>query len=233
MHPFDCIVLAIPHATGSFDASLWSNQAAVMRDARRWTDWHTDRVFTDAAHDEQRIRAVIGHISRFDCDLERLEDDPLEIIGQGRLYTKSHSGAVRTVPMDKSAQWLQVWREYREQIVSAAADASRPLLLDCHSFPADLAPAVDVCLGWNEDASRPPDEVIATAQAAFQSQGFRVACNIPYGNSILPESWHGPTMLVELNKAIYLNERNLSLLPSANRVGEALHRLYEMMLGLS
>lgn len=231
MQPYDRIVLAIPHATGDFDVSLWSDPVSVTNDARRWTDWHTDRLFAGAGRGEPRVRAVVGRVSRFDCDLERLEHDPLEDVGQGRLYARSHSGAGRVVPSDRAARWLRAWRRYRERIVAAGADAERPFLLDCHSFPADLAPDVDVCLGWNEDESRPTDDVLGASRAAFERRGFRVAFNKPYGNSILPDGWRGPSMLVELNKAVYLDESDLSLIPSAESVRDALRDLYSALLG--
>ncbi len=231
MQPFDRIVLAIPHATGIFDVSLWTDPVSVTNDARRWTDWHTDRLFAGAGRGESRVRSVVGRVSRFDCDLERLEHDPLEDVGQGRLYTRSHSGAERAVPPDRAARWLRAWRRYRERIVAAGADAKRPFLLDCHSFPADLAPDVDICLGWNEDESCPEDDVLGTCRSTFERHGFRVAFNKPYGNAILPDGWRGPSMLVELNKAIYLDEENLSLIPRAELVRTALHDLYSTLLG--
>ena len=44
----------------------------------RWTDWYTDELFTDSWGSDPRIRYLVGTVSRFDCDLERLENDPLE-----------------------------------------------------------------------------------------------------------------------------------------------------------
>lgn len=231
MQPYDRIVLAIPHATGDFDVSLWSDPVSVTNDARRWTDWHTDRLFAGAGRGEPRVRTVVGRVSRFDCDLERLEHDPLEDVGQDRLYTRSHSGAGRVVPSDRAARWLRAWRRYRERIVAAGASAERPFLLDCHSFPADLAPNVDVCLGWNDDSSRPGDDTLSAARAAIEAHGLRVAFNIPYGNSILPDGWRGPSMLVELNKSVYLDESTLAILPRADLVRDALGSLYGTILG--
>ena len=231
MQPFDRIVLAIPHATGVFDVSLWSDPVSAASDARRWTDWHTDLLFEGAGRGEPRVRPVVGRVSRFDCDLERLEQDPLEGVGQGRLYSRAHSGATRVVPADRAKRWLRDWRRYRADVVAAAEGARRPFLLDCHSFPAELAPDVDVCLGWNEDASRPTDDVLGACRAAFERHGFRVACNNPYGNAILPDGWRGPSMLVELNKAIYLDESDLSLIPQAGLVKQTLRDLYSALLG--
>ena len=128
---------------------------------------------------------------RFDCGLERLENVSLEALGQGRLYVRSHSGAPRRVPAGAAARWLSEWRGYRERIVAAASGANRPFLLDCHSFPADLAPDVAVCQGSNEGAPRPARDVFTSARAAVEAHGFRVAFNTPYGNSILPAGWEG------------------------------------------
>lgn len=58
-----------------------------------------------------------------------------------------------------------------------------------------------------------------------------LACNVPYGNAILPDGWRGPSMLVELNKAIYLDESDLSLIPQAGLVKPALRDLYSTLLG--
>lgn len=232
MNAFTGLVLAIPHATGRFNVSLWSDSAAVIRDARRWTDWHTDRLFQEAGSGNPHIRSVVAYVSRFDCDFERLQHDPLESIGQGRLYVRSHSGATRSIPSDLAMLWLREWGHYRTRIVEAAVDWSRPFLLDCHSFPADLAPDVDICLGWNEDTSRPHDAVLAAARAALEKHGFRVAFNRPYGNALLPDGWRGPSLLVELNKRIYLNETSLTLLANAARVTAALHDLYAALLGI-
>ncbi len=210
MQPFDHVILAIPHATGVFDTSLWSDPKAVARDARRWTDWYTDELFTDSRGTDPRIRYLVGTVSRFDCDLERLENDPLEQIGQGRLYTRSHSGATRAVPEDRAGEWLDAWREWRFAARHLALDCPRPILIDCHSFPSDLAPDVDVCLGFNDDETKPADDVLAAVRDALEALDLRVAFNIPYGNALSPEGFPGPSLLVELNKRLYMNERSLA-----------------------
>lgn len=117
------IILAIPHSTGHFDLSSWDKPELVMQDALNFTDWHTDRLF--GYHDNPRIISVIGGVSRFDCDLERMINDPLEKIGQGILYTVSHSGAKRKLypPGFKSGintpdtrLLMSRWYSYRAQL---------------------------------------------------------------------------------------------------------------------
>ena len=79
-------------------------------------------------------------------------------------------------------------------------------------------------------AIRPADDVLTAARSAFEAYGLRVAFNKPYGNATLPDGWRGPSMLVELNKATYLDERTLGLLPDARRVIDALRSLDDVLL---
>ncbi len=231
MQTYDRIVLAIPHAQPVFDLSLWSDPDTILKDVWRWTDWHTDNLFAYAEHCDPRIKHVIGRVNRFNCDFERLINDPLEEIGQGILYTSSHSGATRTIPEDKRREWLRAWELYRERIVKNGLGAKNPILLDCHSFPGDIDPEVDICIGWNEDESKPDDEVLSAVRGVLENAGFRVAFNKPYSNSILPEGWQGSSMLIELNKGIYMKEPDMELLPRAGDVDRVLRSMFDVLLG--
>lgn len=233
------IVLAIPHATGSFDTTLWSDPEAVERDARLWTDWYTDALYTKAAHDNPQVRSVVGRISRFDCDLERLEHDPMESVGQGRLYTRSMSGATRHVSQDRATRWVRAWEDYRAAIRFAAFDCPRPLLLDCHSFPSMLAPEVDVCLGFNDDASRPGEWLLERTAAVFSRAGLRVSFNTPYSNALRPDGYDGVSLCIELRKGLYMEEdtlrptrKNSSSQTSWEDIHGLLHTLYSELLAI-
>ncbi len=237
---FSHLILAIPHATGCFDETLWSDGTLVRQDAALWTDWFTDDLFGGAATgDNSAIFPVVGGVSRFDCDLERLERDPMEAIGQGRLYRRSPSGATRIIPADRAECWIREWVEYRERIVAASRRGPRPFVLDCHSYPTVFCPEVDVCLGFNEDASRPAQEVLNLAFRIFDEAGFRVAFNRPYSNSLTPDGYEGPSLMIELRKGVYMDEK--ALLPfrdvgdgnqreAWNRIATALTRLYGSLL---
>ncbi len=187
MAAYTNLILAIPHSTGEFDFSLWLDPELVSRDVRLWTDWHTDKLFSLDGMTNSRIRRLIGSVSRFDCDLERLEDDPLESEGQGRLYRRSHAGATReTIPPERAAAWLSLWAEWRVAARYFSLDCQRPLLIDCHSFPSAFAPDVDFCIGFNDDATRPPDEALAIVRDVIEASGYRVSFNAPYSNALAP-----------------------------------------------
>lgn len=64
------------------------------------------------------------------------------------------------------------------------------LIIDCHSFPSDLAD-IDICIGYNDDASKPEQEMIDKATHLFDRAGYKVGLNNPYSNSIsIAWYWH-------------------------------------------
>ena len=224
---FEKIVLAIPHATRNFDLKLWDNAALVSKDADHWTDWFTDELF-DWKH--PRIASVIGQLSRFDCDLERLENDPLESVGRGRFYTLSHSGARRGLSLEFIESGIIQWVGYRKLLL----DELRPgaVLIDCHSFPSDIDP-VDICIGFNSDWSAPDKLTLKMVIDHFEQHGFSVSVNQPFSNSITPDAGFAyKSMMIELNKRIYMDEVSLQLSDGALKVRRCLEALYRKLLGL-
>jgi N-formylglutamate amidohydrolase len=223
---FRKIILAIPHSVRRFNSSLWSDPATVDKDADRWTDWFTDDLF--AGRPLANISAVIGQISRFDCDLERLMNDPLEDEGRGILYTRSHSGATRTLTKQQRDSLLQYWHAYREHIAQVTTPDS--LLIDCHSFPNSEGD-VDICIGFNDDWSRPSPETLELVSQHFRHAGYSIGINDPYANSLAPDlGFEYKSIMIELNKRLYLNEIDYSLLPQAASVKKCLENLYCQLL---
>ena len=66
------IVLGIPHAVGKTSYIDWTNNPKVVEAVNRWTDWFTDELFLVG---REGVSAVPGFVSRFDCDVERLENE--------------------------------------------------------------------------------------------------------------------------------------------------------------
>jgi len=221
------LILAIPHAVRRFQAELWSDPKLVEADANRWTDWYTDELFA-VERNGHRIAAVIGEVSRFDCDLERLIDDPLEVEGRGILYRTSHSQATRSLTAAQQEDFLRHWYHYRERLRRELVPQG--LLIDCHSFPSSIAD-LDICIGFNDDASRPADDTLHQMEQYFCQLGFSVGINTPYSNSIAPEvGFRYESVMIEVNKRLYLCEQNFILLPSAERVKQSLKILYRHLL---
>lgn len=204
MERIERVVLHIPHASPvlPFGRSGW--EEGIEREIARWTDWHTGWLFASSSRLDPRIVAVAYPFSRFFCDAERLEDDPLEAVGQGRVYRRF--GALeRTVPEDELEFALRSYGEHRERLVKAlSACGPGTVLVDCHSFPEDLSD-VDICIGVNDDWSRPDDALIQRALGRFTSRGYSTRVNEPYSNSVSPETgFRYASLMIDVNKRTYL-----------------------------
>lgn len=225
MNPkYSHLVLAIPHAVGRPSLVDWTNNAAAVADSRRWTDWYADELFTVG---RPRVSVVPGCVSRLDCDLERLEGEAGRLCRFADHYGPDASAAV---PGEKRNRWLAEWYRYRWGILAAAAEGGFPLILDCHSFPADLAPEVEICLGFNGDGTYPGDELMEVAWRHFRSAGYRVALNDPYANAIAPEGYCGHSLMIEVSKECYLEAATLTKSAGFVRLHETLARFYDLLL---
>ena len=167
---YEHIVLNEPHASmeGLYDAekSFWNIDADFLNNVViKWTAWHTDYLFHGLQ--DSRIRTVRFPYSRFIVDAERLWNDPMESIGQGIVY-KEFEDYRRTIPSDQEQHLLNLWHWHQDRLRQALQEGA--LLLDCHSFPDDLSD-VDICIGYNEDWSKPSHDIIDMAVNHFMDRG--------------------------------------------------------------
>lgn len=197
---FDRIVLNIPHSVplAPVTAKQWNDPATALRASDRWTDWDTHRLFASA--DERVIPVRFLH-SRFECDAERLPGDPMETQGQGIIYTRFGTGLSRKVSRITEAELMHLYWEHTAAVRSLSTPGS--LVVDCHSFPADLADT-DVCIGYNEDDSYPEDAV-RVIRDWFTNFGYKVSENTPYSNAFLGGDGSKSVML-EINKRLYMTD---------------------------
>jgi N-formylglutamate amidohydrolase len=214
---YNRIVLNEPHASleGLYGAnkSYWDMDASFLNDVIiKWTDWNTDYLFHGLQ--DKRVKTVRFPYSRFIVDAERLWNDPLEKIGQGIVY-KSFDGYQRQVPAYSEQMLLNLWKWHQQQLQNnLRRDA---LLLDCHSFPEDLSD-IDICIGFNEDWSKPEKETIEYAVNFFMDHGYRVGVNTPYSNSETPAcpfQYH--SLMLEVNKKTYLQPHSINLVDEGLR----------------
>ena len=180
------IVLNEPHASveGLYDnqLSFWNIDEHFINDiVLKWTDWHTDYLFH--GHRSGNIRTVRFPYSRFIVDAERLWNDPLEQHGQGIVY-KQFEGYSRIVPKENEKQLLGLWHWHQRRLSESLCEDA--LLLDCHSFPSGISD-VDICIGFNEDWSKPDKDIIDMAVNLYES------------------------MMLEVNKKAYMEDGSLHL----------------------
>lgn len=231
MKTFKKILLHIPHSSNARSTELWSNPIAFDKTCvRKYTDWHTDIIF---ASPRPEVESVVFPYSRFYIDVERLENDPLEKKGQGILYTRYKGNGetfTRVVPEDQRAYMLELYKAHHRKLSEAVEDDT--LVIDCHSFPSELSD-VDVCIGLNDDETRPDDIFVEAVVKIFSDWGYKVAINTPYSNSIAPKTDKSyKSMMIELNKRIYLNEYSLDLRPERiSSIKEVIQEVYSLALG--
>ena len=223
---YDNLVLNIPHASvAGLGYAKWDDEVGLIREVRKWTDWYTDLIFVP--DNKPGVKSITADYSRFVVDVERLEDDPLDSTGQGIVYTQ-FNGIKRTIDKEERLGMMAYYYAYIKQLKGMLNEHS--LLVDCHSFPSDMCD-VDVCIGVNNDWSRPTDFVIDLVTEVFKQSGYSVMVNHPYSNAIAPQTdFVYNSIMIEINKRIYMNEQTLELLDSASKVRAVLDTLHELLL---
>ena len=76
---------------------------------------------------------------------------------------------------------------------------------------------VNICIGYNEDWSKPNKETIELAVNLFEDNGYKVGINEPYSNSetpVCPFDYH--SMMLEVNKKVYMEPGSLRLKESSS-----------------
>ena len=224
------IVLNIPHSSDAFPAGCKERwEEGVDEHIRRWTDWETDRLFGAVSLTDRRIRPVVFPWSRFFCDVERLENDPLESVGQGIVYSEFEGVRRCLTSEEKDDIFIRYYLEHRAAVVRELSPTS--FLIDCHSFPSDLS-AVEVCVGVNDDWSRPDDSLLGKVARVFEENGYLTALNAPYSNSYSPKAdFEYPAMMLELNKSTYLRSDGDVDPAKYERRAAAIGSVYDLILG--
>ena len=228
MKTADRILLNIPHASPVFPFGKSEWCVGIDAEIARWTDWYTDWLFASATRLDSRIVAVQFPFSRFFCDAERLEDDPLEKIGQGIAYR--YFGTSRRDLSEEDEKILRlIHREHQDRLRQAVLSPST-ILLDCHSFPSDLS-EVKICIGVNEDWSRPEKGIIQMAVESFTQAGYKVAVNAPYSNSISPRcDYPYRSVMLEVNKVTYMDHSGEMNLTDALKLRDTIERFMLSLL---
>lgn len=210
---FDKIVLNVPHSSIERYGDGWNGEFNMFPLVKIWTDWHTDKLFAPNRKMGESVKMVRFPCSRFFCDVERLLfNEPLETIGQGILYSE-FDGFTRTLTAEERAAIIsEYYIPHIDKLREEIAKGEDVLLIDCHSFPSHLSD-VDVCIGFNEDWSKPSDKVIEMVHNRFSAWGYKVAVNEPYSNSISPAMYRKEysSLMIEVNKGVYMNEETLEL----------------------
>ena len=126
--------------------------------------------------------------------------------------------APRMLP-ESDSRIMRKYLDHQYRLASLLVQHHGSLLLDCHSFSSiatllqpDAAKnrGIDICLGWNDDFTSPSDEILFMVEDYFKDKGYAVGLNTPYSNAKTvdtPATYNA--LMIEVNKKIYMDERNL------------------------
>lgn len=117
------------------------------------------------------------------------------------------------------------------------------VVIDCHSMPsaggAPVRPGerpIDIVLGDRFGASCAP-AVTELADATLSDLGYEVTRNAPYAGGYVAASYGRPTtgvhvLQIEINRALYLDEKRIARTESFDRLRDAMVTLIQRMTGL-
>ena len=208
------IVLNIPHCNtnGIFDNVIgkWPrNYDFYNKFVRKLTDWYTDYLFS--THNEN-VTSVVFPYSRFVCDVERLDNDPMEEKGQGVLYEYMGSFERGELSLSALKTLTDARFEHYNNIGKHLENGS--VLIDCHSFTQEHDDDPDICIGFNDDDSFDM-HLVNIIKNEFEKSGYKVKMNYPFSNSITPvqmtDDFNYKSVMIEVNKRVYMDEDTLML----------------------
>jgi N-formylglutamate amidohydrolase len=128
----------------------------------------------------------------------------------------------------------RLYRPYHQALRQLLAGTSERfagyLLIDCHSMPSTGGPSerefkrsgVDIVLGDCHGTSCHP-AIMETAQRLLSAKGYRVVRNAPYAGGFTTSHYGAPqsgrhAMQVEINRALYMDERSIERKPFLRRL---------------
>ena len=222
------IVLNIPHSSINGFSDGWSSYSDLFKEVKRLTDWHTDILFKPEPCLD--IKSIVFSHSRFKVDVERLENDPLEAIGQGIIY-REMNGCIREVSNEN--ELMELYKLHHAKINESVVDGS--VLIDCHSFSSSTCKDVDVCIGFNSDDTKPSSEMLDMIVSEFNRYvpKSRIAFNDPFSNSIVATNGKKHTaFMIEFNKSLYMNEDTLELKSDWYKYNAIMNSIYRKLTTL-
>jgi N-formylglutamate amidohydrolase len=123
-----------------------------------------------------------------------------------------------------------------ELIERARARFGLAVLIDCHSMPSTLADGgpLDIVLGDRFGTSA-AGWIVDALESALLERGYRVRRNKPYAGGFITEHYGSPAsarhaVQIEINRALYMDERRIVKLDRAGALSEALFAASEALM---
>lgn len=237
---YNNLLLHVPHSSTSFPVESKVCFNDLDDEERLLIDYYTDDLFIPEQTVE-KIDAVVFPYCRLFCDVERLVNDPLEKDGLGISYLRwvdedRYSKTLRSFSSMSSA--FKLYSDFHTETSLKLIEArGNTLLIDCHSFSSvpnllnSNPPDIDICIGYNDDETRPNKVVIGNIVQYFKSLGYKVGINTPFSNSktfSVPSKYH--SVMIEINKKLYMDELTREKSGGYNKLKQDVQSLYWKLL---
>lgn len=253
------VIFASPHSGRRYPAELLADSRVSLISLRRSEDAYVDELFAGAAaHGALLLTATIARAyvdlnrdpAELDPDMfdERPPTSPLSTsarvqAGLGAIPRVSGDGQDiyrRKLSLHEAEKRLAlVHRPYHATLQRVLGETKDQfgcaVLIDCHSMPNSSrgAHAPDIVLGDRFGASCHPS-VTALAEATLRRLGYRVARNTPFAGGHITQSYGRPiarvhALQIEINRALYVDERTLERTNGHTRVRADMSRLAEAL----
>ncbi|MBO4570342.1 MAG: N-formylglutamate amidohydrolase [Bacteroidales bacterium] len=244
MKNYSNIILHIPHASRNLPDSFFKNKEGkelLLKESSSLIDYFTDELFRPHSANDRRFIMLVPDYCRTLCDVERLRNDPLESRGMGILYGKGKKRSRFALKEGVDNQLLAYYDDYHAKAAEIIRSCPFPIIIDCHSFSSHstelvtMTPemaAIDICLGFNDDKSCPPAELINQVQEYFTGKGYKVALNRPFSNSKTFDTGGHPchSLMIEVNKRLYMDEEKTEIKQEPfNKLRNDLMELYSII----
>lgn len=250
-------VFASPHSGRDYAPDALAGAQLPLSVLRQSEDAYVDRLLTSAPrHGAPLVEAlfprVFVDVNRAEWELDPDMFDPAPpgarpvsaraAAGLGVIPRSAADGrplyAGRMALAEAEARLARCYRPYHAalgaELAAAKAAFGEAFLIDCHSMPAASARGADIVLGdrYGAACSR---AFMAAAEAEFRALGFTVVRNRPYAGGYTTEHYGRPArgvhaIQIEINRALYLDERQVTPNAHMPALAAALSGWIELMV---
>lgn len=259
LHRTAPLIFASPHSGRRYPAELLADTRVGLVSLRRSEDVYVDELFAGAAaHGAAVLSATIARayvdLNRDpdELDPEMFNERPPRSSGQASARVQAGLGAIPRISGDGQVIYrrkltlaeaerriAKVHRPYHALLRNLVAETKHSfgcaVLIDCHSMPSSArgAHAPDIVLGDRFGASCHAS-VTALAEATLRRLGYRVARNTPFAGGHTTQTYGRPmqrthAMQIEINRALYVDERSLERTSGYARLRADMGRLAETL----
>lgn len=228
------ILLHIPHSSkdipDEFRSQFLLSDEEINHENNLMTDHFTDWLLAPLGIPIKN--QIISPVSRLIVDMERFNDDSLEVmanIGMGVVYKKGSQ--LQTIRrelsgMERRALIKQYYNPHHQKLEALTESTlqtyGQTIIIDVHSYPKVALPyeqdnfrqRPEICIGTCEYHT--PKKLEACLVDSFISAGFEVDLNTPFAGTLIPSKYWNKEkrvlgFMLEVRRDVYMDENSFTL----------------------